>query len=217
MLDLILSTLLPSNENLIQAGGLGLIAALVFIETGLLIGLLVPGGETLLFTAGLLCGMQTLQLPVVLVIICLIGAAIAGDGTGFFIGSTIGERLHQKKDTFIFKQAYLRQAEDFYHTHGKSALILGRFLPIVRTFNPLISGTGKLPFGQFMLYTVVGCVLYISSLILAGYFLGRTVPDIKNYIGYILPAIILLALFPVIRKFRQEKRRNKGRALDLQK
>ncbi len=197
----------PDNENIIQWGGLGIIATLVFIETGFLVGLIVPGGETLLFTAGLLCGTNTLNTSVAVLIVCLIGAAIAGDITGYYVGKKLGKRLHHKKDSFIFKKAYLEQAENFYKKNGKSALILGRFVPVIRTFNPLISGTSGMPVGHFAGYAVAGCILYISSLVLAGYFLGQQFPESKQYIKYILPALVVLALIPVIRKFLKERKK----------
>jgi membrane-associated protein len=208
-MDLLLHLLaiFPDNESLIQWGGLGLIIGLVFIETGLLIGLIVPGGETLLFTAGLLCGTNTLSTPIVVLIFSLIAAAIAGDATGYFIGNKLGNRLHHKKDTFIFKKRYLTQAEDFYKKRGKSALILGRFVPVVRTFNPLISGTSGMHFGNFIGYAVIGCILYVASLVAAGYFLGQQFPDIKRYIKYILPGLIFLVFIPVVWKFIKESKK----------
>lgn len=202
-----LLAIFPDNESLIQWGGLALIAALVFIETGLLIGLIVPGGETLLFTAGLLCGTNTLNTSFIVVIICLIGAAIAGDSTGFFIGKKLGKKLHHKKDSFLFKKSYLEQGENFYKKHGKSALILGKFLPIIRTFNPLISGTSGMDYHKFIFYAIIACVLYIGSLVTAGYFLGRQFPEIKNYIGYLLPALVVVLLIPVIFKFMKERKK----------
>ncbi|QHT71614.1 DedA family protein [Rhodocytophaga rosea] len=199
--------ILPDNESLIQWGGLALIAALVFIETGLLIGLIVPGGETLLFTAGLLCGTQTLNTSLFVLIICLIGAALAGDSTGYFIGRKLGKRLHHRKDSLIFKKRYLLQAEDFYKKNGKSALILGKFIPIIRTFNPLVSGTSRMEYHIFIMYALIACILYIGSLVTAGYFLGQQFPQIKDYIGYILPVLVILLLIPVIVKFVKERKK----------
>lgn len=196
------------NQSLIQWGGFAIIIALVYIETALLVGLVVPGGETLLFTAGLLSGTNALEVGLEIMIPVLIVAAFLGDLTGYSIGRKWGDRIYDKEDTWYFKKKYLQQAEGFYLKHGKSALILGRFLPIIRTFNPLFSGTINMPAGTFVWLIFVGITLYISSIISLGYFLGRLVPGIDQYLKFILPAIVIIALLPVIRKFMKERKKH---------
>lgn len=195
------------NRSIIQWGGFAIIVALVYVETALLIGLVVPGGETLLFTAGLLSGSQFLEVDLVVMIPVLIAAAFFGDLTGYAIGRKWGDRIYDKEDTWYFKKKYLHRAEEFYKKHGKSALVLGRFLPIIRTFNPIFSGTIKMKKGEFALIVLGGIVLYIASLVLAGYFLGKAIPNIETYLPYILPAIVIIALFPVVRKFIKERKK----------
>jgi membrane-associated protein len=196
------------NQSIIQWGGFAIIIALVYIETALLIGLVVPGGETLLFTAGLLSGTNALEVGLEIMIPVLIVAAFLGDLTGYSIGRKWGKRIYKKEDTWYFKKRHLKQAESFYKKHGKSALILGRFLPIIRTFNPLFSGTIHMSTGTFMWLIFVGIVLYISSITALGYFLGSLVPGIEKYLKFILPAIVIIALIPVIRKFRKERKKS---------
>ncbi|MBD2756524.1 DedA family protein [Spirosoma validum] len=164
-----LSFVLLLNIAWLEWGGTTLIAAMVFVETGLLLGLIVPGGETLLFTAGLLCGINTFPLPVELLIGLLIVAAIAGDMTGFWIGGKIGSRLRQQPDTFLFKRRYWEQSENFYRKHPRWALLAGRFLPIIRTFNPLLAASSGMSWPRFLLLTATGCVAYITVLVMAGY------------------------------------------------
>lgn len=194
-----------NGESLIEWGGFAIVIAMVYVETGFLIGLVVPGGETLLFTTGLLAATGVFNVSIWLIIPVLIAAAIVGDITGYFIGKKLGDKLHQKKDTWYFKQRYLKKAEDFYKEKGAWALILGRFLPIVRTMNPLLCGTGKVKFKTFIWAVVLGVVAYISSLVLAGYFIGKQFPELKNYLKYVLPALVIVVLIPVILKFRKEK------------
>ncbi len=195
------------NQSIIKWGGFAIIIALVYVETAFLIGLVVPGGETLLFTAGLLSGTQFLQTDITLMIPVLVGAAFLGDLTGYYIGRKWGDGLYKKEDTWYFKKKYLTEAENFYKKHGKSALILGRFLPIIRTFNPVFSGTINMKLSGFLMYVIIGIILYVTSLLLAGYYLGQAIPGIEKYLKYLLPAIVILALIPVVRKFLKARKK----------
>ncbi|WP_051054155.1 DedA family protein [Fibrella aestuarina] len=193
-MDVLLSYPLLLNTNWIEWGGTTLIAALVFIETGFLLGLVVPGGETLLFTAGLLTGIQTLHVSVVGLIALLTGAAIAGDLTGYLIGRRLGNRLHQLPDTFFFKRRYLEQSDAFYSKHPRRALLIGRFLPIIRTFNPLLAASSGLPLPRFLVLTSISCLAYVSALVLAGYVLGQRFPELGQYVQYIFLGVVVLVL-----------------------
>ncbi len=195
--------LLIENSGLIEWGGLFIILAFVFLETGLLLGIIVPGGETLLFTAGLLVSTRTLQTDIGTLFIGIILAAIAGDISGYYIGRRFKNRLHKKKDTWYFKKKYLHLAEDYIHKHKKGALILGKFLPIIRPFTPVITGTTAMPFSIFFPLSLVAILLYASAFTLTGFLLGSQFPQIKDYLGYILPVSILVALVPVIKEFRK--------------
>ncbi len=196
--------LLLENSSLIEWGGLIIIIAFVFAETGLLLGLIVPGGETLLFTAGLLVSTQTLQTDITSLLIGVALAAIAGDISGFYIGRRFKDRLQRKEDTWYYKKKYLKIARDYIEKHKKGALIFGKFLPIIRPFTPVISGTSNMPFVKFLPLSLAAVILYGGTFTYGGYLLGSQVPQLKDYLGYILPVSILVALVPVIREFRKK-------------
>lgn len=200
-------TLLIETQGLIEWGGFLIIVAFVFAETGLLLGLVVPGGETLLFTAGLLVSSRALQVDIATLLVSIILAGIAGDISGFFIGRKFKHRLYRKKDTWYFKKKYLSLAEDYIQKHKKGALIFGKFLPVIRPFSPVITGTTKMPFQQFIPLSLVAVVLYASAFTLAGYLLGSQFPQIKDYLGFILPISIVVALIPVIVQIRKQGRK----------
>jgi membrane-associated protein len=169
----------------------------------LLVGLVVPGGETLIFTAGLLVSTGSLKVSIVLLLFSLIFAGICGDTSGYFIGQRFGSKLYHKKDTWYFKKKYLTLAEDFFKKHSKAALIFGKFLPIIRPFSPVISGTTGIKFSAFLSFSVVAGLLYMSTFVLSGYFLGNQFPVIKDYLGWIIPVSILVALIPIITQIRK--------------
>jgi membrane-associated protein len=189
--------------QLIEWGGFIIIAILIFAETGFLLGLVIPGGETLLFTSGLLVSTDTLKVPIIILTGTLVFAGILGDLSGFMIGKKLGRGLYEKKDTWYFKKKYLQMTEDFYLKHKRSSLIVGKFLPVIRPFNPVISGITKMPFAIFIGASSLACILYMSSFILIGYFLGGKFPFIKDYLGWIIPISIVVALIPVIIQFRK--------------
>lgn len=194
-----------NNEELIQWGGTAIIVIMVYAETATLMGLVIPGGETLLFTAGLLCGTEALQISLVPLILILIGAAVLGDLTGYQLGKKLGKNIHRKKDTWYFKKKYLHRAEDYYYKKGKWALVLGRFLPVIRTFNPAFSGSIRMKMNKFLPYIGLGATGFTVVVVCAGYYLGRQFPWLKEYLGWILLGIVILVLIPVFRKIFSEK------------
>ncbi|MFD2514802.1 DedA family protein [Pontibacter locisalis] len=194
------------TASLIEWGGFFLIIALVFAETGLLVGLVIPGGETLVFTAGLLVSIGALEVPIAALLAFLVVAGIAGDTSGYFIGRRFGSRLYDKQDTWYFRKKYLHMAADYFSRHRKASLVFGKFLPIIRPFSPVIAGTTGLSFATFAVLTAVASVLYMGAFGLTGYFLGSRFPFIKDYLGLILPISIAVALIPVIRQVRKNSR-----------
>ncbi|SKB45277.1 DedA family protein [Daejeonella lutea] len=196
--------LLIENSNLIEWGGLFIILAFVFLETGLLLGIIVPGGETLLFTSGLLVSTGTLQTDIGTLLIGVILAGISGDISGFYIGKKFKDRLHKKKDTWYFKKRYLTLAEEYVRRHKKGAIVIGKFLPIIRPFTPVITGTSAMPFSKFFALSLVAIASYTCVFTVTGFLIGSQFPEIKNYLGYILPASIIVALIPVIREVRKK-------------
>ncbi|WP_207426191.1 DedA family protein [Pedobacter sp. SYSU D00535] len=197
--------LLFNTSGIIAWGGFFIIALFVFAETGLLLGLVVPGGETLLFTAGLLVSTDSLHGSIETLLVILILAGVAGDISGFFIGRKFQKRLYRKEDTWYFKKKYLKAAEDFINKHKKSAIIFGKFLPIIRPFTPVISGTTHLPFSIFITLSIIACLIYMCAFTLTGYYLGSSFPQVKDYLGWILPISIILALIPVVKQIRKYK------------
>ncbi|WP_205501943.1 DedA family protein [Rufibacter psychrotolerans] len=199
------SELFSSPENMIRYGGLTLILAVVFVETGLLIGLVIPGGDSLLLTTGLLAGADVLSIPLVALLASMTAAGVAGDLMGFSIGKRMGKKLYRKKDTWYFKRHHLERAQKFYKEKGKLAIIMGKFVPVVRTFNPLLAGVTGMPLGRFVLLSVVGTTLWICSLVLVSYYLGRQFPQLKEYLHYAIPAIIFLSVLPGIVQYLKER------------
>jgi membrane-associated protein len=202
------------SGDLIQWGGVILIIAFVFIETGFLLGLVVPGGETLLFTAGLFIATDTLDFPLFVLILILIGAGFLGDCMGYWVGMKVGNKLHKKKDNWLFKKEYLEKAEAFYRKHQKSALIIGRFLPIIRTFNPLLSGSSKLALNKFLPLTGIGVIAYVSALVLLGYLLGNAFPALGDYVEYIFLGVAIIVIGTLVFNLvKSNREQNKRRAL----
>jgi len=192
-------------EKLLREGGFYVVMFVIFAETGLLIGFFLPG-DYLLFLAGMFVATGKLDVNISVLIAGLIVAAITGNFTGYWFGKKTGPVLYHKKDTFFFKKRYLKAAEAYYHKQGAFALIMGRFVPIVRTFAPIIAGVVKLDFKRFALYNIAGAFLWITSLTLLGYFLGKKFEkEIDAYLLYIIIGFIVITTIPVIITFVKKK------------
>jgi membrane-associated protein len=179
--------------------GLPALAGVVFAETGLFFGFFFPG-DSLLFTAGLLTALPDSGLNIWVLLLTLYGAGIAGNQVGYWFGKNLGSRLYQREDTFFFKKKHLDTASKFYTDNGSKALIIGRFLPIIRTFAPIVAGMIRMEPGKFFLYNVIGCFLWVTSMTLAGYALGNAFgDDILSYLHYIIIGLIFVTLIPVVR------------------
>lgn len=179
--------------HLIQTGGLLLIAAIIFSESGMMIGFFLPG-DTLLFSAGILAAGGTLNIIETLVVIA--AAAIIGDNVGYHIGSKLGGRLFRKPDSLIFRKEYINKAEAFYEKHGSKTMLVAHFVPIVRAFVPVTAGAAKMPYKQFAFYDAIGSIAWTLSITLLGYFVGSRIPGIEHYIEPILILVILAAFIP---------------------
>jgi len=196
--------ILLNSEKLIQYGGLALLLIVIFAETGLFFGFIFPG-DALLFTAGLLCGSE-LAVNIWILVITVAIAAIAGNFTGYFTGKIIGDRLFLKKDNFFFKQRHLTSSLAYYEKYGGIALIAGRFLPVIRTFVPILAGTIGINFWKFNLYNITGAILWSGTFIPLGYFVGREIPASIENIEYFFLGITLVTMTILIRgivKFRK--------------
>jgi membrane-associated protein len=202
---------LTDAQQIIHKGGFYLILFVVFAETGLFFGFFLPG-DYLLFLAGMFVATGKLDIGILTMIFGLIFAAFAGNLVGYWFGYRTGPLLYKRNDTFFFKKKYLKAAEAFYRKQGAFALILGRFVPIVRTFAPIFAGVVKLDYKKFILFNFLGAVLWITSLTLIGYFLGRQFEhEIEKYLIYIIIGFIVITTIPLIIAFL---RRNIGLKLN---
>lgn len=191
--------------KLLREGGFYLLLFVVFAETGLFFGFFLPG-DYLLFLAGMFVATGKLDVSIYVLVIGLMGAAIAGNFVGYWFGKKTGPVLYQREDTFFFKKRYLKAAEEYYKKQGAFALIMGRFIPIVRTFAPIIAGIVKLDFKKFAFYNISGAFLWITSLTLLGFFLGRSFEkEINDYLLYIIVGFILITAIPLIMTYLKRK------------
>lgn len=182
-----------SPERLIETfGTLGLLV-IVFAESGLLIGFFLPG-DSLLFTAGLLASEGHLNLPVILVGTFV--AAAAGDQVGYAFGARVGPALFTRQDSRLFHREHLERAEKFFEKHGPRTIVLARFMPIVRTFAPVLAGVGSMPYRTFVTFNLLGALLWAVGVTLAGYILGTTIPDVDRFILPMIAVIVLASVAP---------------------
>jgi membrane-associated protein len=188
-----------SPDSLLETFGTIGLFAIVFIESGLLVGFFLPG-DSLLFTAGLLASQGELNI-VVIVVGCMI-AAIMGDQVGYSIGRTAGPRLLARERWFTQRRHVLR-AERFFTRRGGQAVLIARFVPIVRTFVPVMAGIVRMPYRKFLAWNIAGGVLWGGGVTLAGYILGETVPSIDRYLLPIIGFIVLVSIYPVIHELRR--------------
>ena len=188
-------------EATISAFGVLGIMAIVFAESGLLIGFFLPG-DSLLFTAGFLANVEILKINVHLLVGLLFIAAVLGDSVGYTFGRRVGRRLFDKPNSRLFKQEHLQKAEAFYEKHGGKTIILARFIPVVRTFAPVIAGVGKMQYKTFISYNLIGGILWAGGITYLGYFLGAWFTslglDIDQVILPVVAVIILLSISPAI-------------------
>jgi membrane-associated protein len=181
-------------DDLIRWGGYLVLVAIVFTETGLLVGFFLPG-DSLLITAGLVAA--TGALDIWLLNGLLIAAAIAGDSVGYAIGYRTGPRIFRKEESRWFSRKHLLRTKEFYERHGGKTIVLARFVPIIRTFAPVVAGVGQMEYRRFLFYNVFGGMGWVVSLTWAGYWLGHTIPDIDRHIHLIVGIVIVLSVVPI--------------------
>lgn len=191
--------------QLLREGGFYLLLFVIFAETGLFFGFFLPG-DYLLFLAGMFVATDRLDVSIYLLIAGLIAAAIAGNFVGYWFGKKTGPVLYQREDSFFFKKRFLLAAEKYYKKQGAFALIMGRFIPIVRTFAPIIAGIVRLDYRKFAFYNITGAFLWITSLTLLGFFLGRKFEkEINDYLLYIIVGFILITTIPLVITYLKRK------------
>jgi membrane-associated protein len=190
--------------SLIQAGGYVGLFLIVFAESGLFFGFFLPG-DSLLFTAGLLASQGLLNIW--LLVPLLFVAAVLGDAVGYWFGRKVGPRIFSKKDSVVFNPEHVKKAHDFFEKHGKKAIILARFLPIIRTFTPIVAGVAKMEYSVFLAFNLLGGLFWTVGLLLLGYFLGSLVPNADRYLLPIVLMIIVVSLLPGIYEIYKARRK----------
>jgi membrane-associated protein len=189
-------------EGLVHVGGILGLSAIVFTETGLLVGFFLPG-DSLLVTAGLFAARG--DLDVGLLVVSLICAAVFGDTVGYNIGARTGPKLFNRPDSLLFNRKHLMTTKAFYERHGPFTIVIARFVPIIRTFAPVVAGIGAMEYRRFLAYNVVGGIGWVLVTVLGGYFLGQMVPNIHDHIHTVIVVVIVLSLMPAIIKIAKEK------------
>jgi membrane-associated protein len=193
---------LLNPHHLIETFGTIGILAVIFAETGLLIGFFLPG-DSLLFTAGLLASQGKLNFAVI-AIGCFV-AAVAGAQTGYLIGRRVGPALFRRPDSRFFKAEYVTRAEEYFAEHGNRTIVLARFIPVIRTFSTVVAGVSRMDARAFFLYNLAGGFLWTLGVTTAGYFLGKTVPSIDKYLLPIIAVIVIVSAIPVLLEARRQR------------
>lgn len=204
---------MPDTLTLIQTVGYAGLFAIVFAESGLFVGFFLPG-DSLLFTAGFLAS-QGFGSIVFLAAGCFF-AAVVGDSFGYAFGRRMGPRIFTKKDSLFFRKEYIARTSRFYENHGGKALILARFMPVVRTFAPIFAGVGDMRYSTFLFYNLIGAFLWAVGLTVLGYVLGSVIPGIDQYLLPIVLAIVIISSVPpllhIIREQLKMVRERNGKA-----
>jgi membrane-associated protein len=182
-------------RELIRWGGAPLVCFIVFIETGFFVGFFLPG-DSLLVTAGIFAAADVV--PLRWLLLPVMACAIVGDQIGYWIGRTAGQKLYHRKESFFFRRSHLQRAHQFYEKYGGRAVIFARFVPIIRTFCPPVAGAALMPYARYVAFDVLGGIFWVGAMILGGFFLGRSVPNIGQRIHYVIAVVIVLSVLPAI-------------------
>jgi membrane-associated protein len=192
-------------QSIILYGGLTLLLFVVFAETGLFFGFFLPG-DSLLFVAGLFANTKYLDVSVWLLMVLLIIAAVSGTTVGYYFGKWFSRHLETRKENFFYKRKYMDMTQAFYDKYGMTAFILGRFLPVIRTFVPILAGMVKIEFAKFFFYNVIGASIWIIVLVMAGYWLGNIFPQLADNLGYVVIGMIVLTSIPLVTSWLKLKK-----------
>ncbi|ADQ17634.1 DedA family protein [Leadbetterella byssophila] len=196
---------LMNSEEIIQTGGLLAILLIVYVENGLFFGFFLPG-DYLLFLTGVFVASQHLEQPILLVLFGVFAAAVLGSYTGYISGRFFGDKIRNKKDSLFFKQKYLERTSRYFEKYGNRTLIIARFLPIVRTFAPILAGLVRMNFIQFTIYNLIGGAIWTLTLVGGGYLLGNKFPFIIDYVHYIILFFLAITTFTVIKGYLNAKK-----------
>lgn len=191
-------------ETIIEYGGIALLLFVIFAETGLFFGFFLPG-DSLLFVAGLLCGSPYLPLPLWFLITTVVVAAVVGTTVGYGFGFWTKGYLHQRKENFFYRKSYIEITQRFYQKYGMMAFIIGRFLPLVRTFVPILAGIVQIDFKKFLFYNFLGAVCWVIPMISSGYVLGKSFPGVTDHLDLIVLFMILLSGIPFLVSWKRHR------------
>jgi membrane-associated protein len=193
-----------SLDDLIRWGGYVVLVGIVFTETGLLVGFFLPG-DSLLITAGLVAAAGGLNIWWINGLLSV--AAVVGDSVGYAIGARLGPRLFTRERSWLFNPRHVERTRRFYARHGAKTIVIARFVPIIRTFAPVVAGVGQMPYRRFLLYNIAGGVGWVTSMTWAGFLLGRAIPNIAEYIHVVVIVVIVLSVIPIVVEILKERRR----------
>ncbi len=193
-------------QQLVSSGGIIALAIIIFAENGLLIGFFLPG-DSLLITAGILIGGHRVDIDFITLALVLWVAAVVGESAGYYIGKKAGDTLYKRPDSRLFKRTHLARTHAFYEKHGGKTIVLARFIPIIRTFVPVVAGAARMNLKKFMLFNVVGGLLWTFGVLLLGLMLGKSVANIGDYLYLIIGIVILLSMLPPIIEFFKSRAR----------
>ncbi len=191
-------------QNIIIGFGYAGVGATVFAESGLFFGAFLPG-DSLLFTVGLLASKGSFNIAIMWVIVVVM--AILGDSVGYAFGKMVGPKIFTKEDTFLFRKSHVVRAELFYKKYGKKAIVLARFVPIIRTFAPIVAGVAHMEYRTFLAFNIIGGVLWGTLLLFAGYFAGQYIPNADHYLEWIIMGIIVLSVLPIAVEYYRARKK----------
>ena len=194
-------------QGIIEWGGLLLICAIIFAETGLFLGFFLPG-DSLLVTAGIFAATGYFDLWPLLLFATL--CALAGNQLNYHIGHKAGKVLYKREDSFFFRKKHLRKAHAFYDKHGPKTIVICRFIPIVRTFAPTVAGIASMSYKKFTFYNIIGGVFWVLLTVLGGYFLGRAIPNVEEYLHLIIGIVIFTSFIPITYGYLKGRKKKAG-------
>lgn len=191
---------LMDSEELIRTGGLVAITLIIFIENGFFFGFFLPG-DYLLFLSGVFCGTKILSVPLPLLLVCIFAAAVIGSFVGYFSGWYFGDRIQARPDSLFFKKKHIESTRKYFTKYGSQTLIIARFLPVVRTFSPILAGIVKMQFYKFSIFNILGGAIWVLTLVGGGFYFGERFPGIINYVEYIIIFFLAVTTFTVVRGY----------------
>ena len=201
----IIRDLFSNADEIIKVGGLLLVLLMIYLETAVFLGMILPGGDYMLFATGIFCGSNFFDLPFLLIILIIVISSISGDTTGFFQGRWLGKKLFLKGNSRVFKKEYLVRSNAFYDKYKAWGFIMGRFVPIVRTFLPMLAGASGFRFKRFLFYDTLGAIIWVSFVVSVGYLFGKEFPEVIDYTVYILLGMVIIASLLILKLVTHKK------------